>query len=184
VVSLGWPTPAPLPETPRIEVDVRHQDILRAEADALGCLLTPDLQPGDEASRQLFDAAGESLHADLRWALGHRGRARLLPGEAVTVAVRREYPVGRVGFLLFAAPDRSLEPPEAEALVLAAFLREAQRWGFESLALPVSPDGLGVTLAAAARLLAGLRGEGRPVVQRIHFLAREADRLAVGPRDA
>jgi tetratricopeptide (TPR) repeat protein len=44
----------------RIEIDIRHQDILRAEADALGCVVTPDLRPDDEAL-----ATGEAaLRAD------------------------------------------------------------------------------------------------------------------------
>ncbi|HSD67641.1 MAG TPA: hypothetical protein VLF95_13125, partial [Vicinamibacteria bacterium] len=87
---------------PPVEVDVRQQDILSAEADALGCLVTPSLEPDDEASRRIFAAAGDSLRDDIRWAVAGRGRPALEPGEALTVPVRREYPVDRVGFLILA----------------------------------------------------------------------------------
>jgi hypothetical protein len=175
-VTVGWPPPGEGPP-PRVEVDVRHQDILRAEADALGCLVTPSLEPDDDASRRIFAAAGEQLRVDLRWALTRRARPRLEPGEALTIAVRREYPVGRVGFLMLAASAREPPPVEAEELVLGAFLHEALEWGFESVALPVSEHGLGVTLPAATRLLAKLAGERRPLLRRLQLLAREAELL-------
>jgi len=175
-VTAGWLPPGESPP-PCVEVEVRHQDILRAEADALGCLVTSSLEPDDDASRRLFAAVGERLRDDLRWALTRRARPRLEPGEALTIAVRREYPVGRVGFLILAATAREPPPEEAEALVLGAFLREALEWGFESLALPVSEHGLGVTLPVATRLLAGLSGERRPLLRRLQLLAREADLL-------
>jgi O-acetyl-ADP-ribose deacetylase (regulator of RNase III) len=162
----------------RVEVDVRHQDILRAEADAIGCLLTPRLEPDDEASRQLFAVAGPALRDDIRWALTRRGRPGLEPGEALTLAVRKEYPVGRVGFLILADSARERGPEEREALVLAAFLREALEWGFESVALPVSDRGVGESLAVAARLLARTSGEGRPLLKRLQFLSRDAAALA------
>ncbi|HEX9189635.1 MAG TPA: hypothetical protein VGB87_21350 [Vicinamibacteria bacterium] len=158
----------------RVEVDVRHQDILLAEADAIGCLLTPRLEPDDEPSRKLFAAAGQTLREDIRWALTRRGRLGLEPGEALTLAVRSEYPVGRVGFLILAASAREREPEEREALVLAAFLREALEWGFESLALPVSDRGVEESLAVAASLLARTIGERRPLLKRVHFLSRDA----------
>ena len=172
--------PLPLGESaaPRVEVDVRPCDILRAEADALGCVVTPGLEPDDQASRQIFAAAGEQLRDDIRWALTRRGRPGLEPGEALTVAVRREYPVGRVGFLMLAASARGGTPEEAEALVVRAFIREAIEWGFESVALPVSESGLDVTLAVATRLLARLSAEERPLLlQRLQLLARESDLL-------
>lgn len=175
-MTTGWLPPAESPP-PRVEVDVRHHDILRAEADALGCLVTPSLEPGDHASGRIFAAAGAQLRDDLRWALTRRGRPRLRPGEAVTVAVRREYPVGRVGFLILAAAAREHAPAEAEALVLGAFLREVLEWGFESVALPVSEHGLGVTLPVATRLLAQLSGEKRPLLRRLQLLACDADPL-------
>jgi hypothetical protein len=59
---------------PRVEVDVRHQDILRAEADALGCRVTPSLEPDDDATRRIFAVAGDSLRNDLRWAVAGRRR--------------------------------------------------------------------------------------------------------------
>ena len=94
----------PAPSAGRgVEIDIRHLDILRAEADALGCVVTSDLQPDDEASRRIFAAAEGALREDVRWALTRRGHPRLEPGEGLTVAVRREYPVGRVGFLMLAA---------------------------------------------------------------------------------
>lgn len=167
---------------PRVEVDVRQLDILRAEADALGCLLTPRLEPDDEASRQIFAAAGGVLRDDIRWALTRLGRPALDPGEALTLAVRPEYPVGRVGFLILAASARERSPEEAESLVLAAFLREAVAWGFESVALPASANGVGVSLAVAARLLAKMSGEQRPLLRRVHFLSREAALLAGAKR--
>ena len=129
----------------RVEVDVRHQDILGAEADALGCLVTPGLEPDDDASRRIFVAAGDVLREDIRWSLARRGRSGLEPGEALTVAVRREYPVGRVGFLVLAASARTVTPERAEALVIRAFIREALEWGFESMALPVSERGVGAS---------------------------------------
>lgn len=175
-MSDGWLPPGE-GSSPRVEVDVRHQDILRAEADALGCLVTPSLEPDDHASRRIFATAGAQLRDDLRWALTRHSRPRLEPGEALTVAVRREYPVGRVGFLILAAAAREPPPAEAEALVLGAFLREALEWGFESVALPVSEHGLGVTLPVATRLLAQLSGEERPLLRRIQLLARDAGLL-------
>jgi hypothetical protein len=158
----------------RIEIDIRHQDILRAEADALGCVVTPDLRPDDEASRQVFAAASEPLRADIRWALARRGRPRLEPGEGLTLAVRREYPVGRVGFLILAASAAGSAPEERESLVVGAFLREALEWGLESVALPVSEHGVGLTLAAAATALAALPRGDRPPLRRLHLLARDA----------
>lgn len=171
-------TVVPLPPgegaVPRVEVDVRHQDILRAEADALGCVVTPGLEPDDEASRQIFAVAGEQLRDDIRWALTRRGRPGLESGEALTVAVRREYPVGRVGFLMLAASARGGTPEETEALVIRAFIREALEWGFESIALPVSGHGVGVTLSVAIQVLARISGEERPLLRRLQLLAREA----------
>jgi hypothetical protein len=155
----------------RVEVDVRHQDILGAEADALGCLVTPGLEPDDDASRRIFVAAGDVLREDIRWSLARRGRSGLEPGEALTVAVRREYPVGRVGFLVLAASARTVTPERAEALVIRAFIREALEWGFESMALPVSERGVGASLSAAARVLARIPGSQRPLLRRLQLLA-------------
>ena len=153
---------------------MRHQDILRAEADALGCLVTPSLEPDDDASLRIFAVAGDSLREDIRWAVSGRGRPVLEPGEALTVPVRREYPVDRVGFLILAvSAPREPSPEGAEALVLGAFLREALEWGFESVALPVSERGLGVTLPVATRLLARLSRGRRPLPRRLQLLARE-----------
>jgi hypothetical protein len=61
--------------------------------------------------------------------------------------------------------------------VLGAFLHEALEWGFESVALPVSEHGLGVTLPAVTRLLARLARERRPLLRRVQLLAREAELL-------
>jgi hypothetical protein len=158
---------------PRVEVEVRYQDILHAEADALGCLVTPCLEPDDHASRRIFAAARDTLRDDLRWAAARLGRVGLEPGEALTVPVRREYPVGRVGFLMLAASAHEPPPELAEALVLGAFLREALDWGFESVALPVSERGLAVTLPVATRLLATLSRQGRPLLRRLQLLAHE-----------
>jgi hypothetical protein len=158
----------------RVEVDVRHQDILRVEADALGCLVTPSLEPADRASRRIFAVAGDTLRDDLRWAVTRRRRPGLDPGEALTVPVRREYPVGRVGFLILAASADEATPEVAEALALGAFLGETLEWGFESVALPVSERGLGVTLPAATRLLARVAGSRRPRLRRLQLLAHEA----------
>jgi hypothetical protein len=158
----------------RVEIDVRHLDILCAEADALGCVVTPGLEPADEAGRRIFAVAGEPLREDIHWALTRRGRPRLRPGEGLTVAVRSEYPVGRVGFLVLAASAGSRGPEESESLVMGAFLREVIEWGFESVALPVSECGIAVTLAAARGLLAGIPEAGRPSLRRLHFLARDA----------
>ena len=91
------------------------------------------------------------LREDIRWSLARRGRPGLEPGEALTVAVRREYPVGRVGFLVLAASARTVTPERAEALVLRAFIREALEWGFESIALPVSERGVGASLGGGPR---------------------------------
>jgi hypothetical protein len=168
------PLPAGESAVSRLEVDVRHQGILGAEADALGCVVTPALEPDDEASRQIFAVAGEELREDLRWALTRRGRPGLDPGEALTVAVRRGYPVGRVGFLMAAASARGRTPEEAEALVLCAFIREALEWGFESIALPVSERGVGVMLSVTTRVLARIPGSERPLLRRLQLLAREA----------
>jgi hypothetical protein len=88
--------------------------------------------------------------------------------------VRREYPVDRVGFLILAVSAREPSPEGAEALVLGAFLREVLDWGFESVALPVSERGLGVTLPVATRLLARLSRERRPLPRRLQLLAGEA----------
>jgi hypothetical protein len=171
-------TVVPLPPgesaAPRVEVDVRHQNILRAEADALGCVVTPGLEPDDEASRLIFAVAGGQLRDDIRWALTRRGRPGLQPGEALTVAVRREYPVGRVGFLILAASARGGTPEREEALVLGAFIREALEWGFESIALPVSRHGVGMTLSVVAQVLARISGAERPLLRRLQLLAREA----------
>ena len=171
------PLPTRESATPRVELDVRHQDILRAEADALGCVVTPGLEPDDEASRTIFAAAGEQLRDDIRWALTRRGRPGLEGGEALTVAVRREYPVGRVGFLMLAASARGGTPEETEALVVNAFIREALEWGFESIALPVSGHGVGVTLSVATQVLARISGEERPLLRRLQLLARETSLL-------
>ena len=172
-MTLGW-----LPPTEsagrRVEIDIRHQDILRAEADALGCVVTPSLQPDDEASRQIFAVAGAQLREDIHWALTRRGRPRLEPGEGLTVAVRREYPVGRVGFLTLVASAGGKAPEERESLVIGAFLREALEWGFESVALPVSESGIEVSLAAARDILARISDAERPLLRRLHFLARDA----------
>lgn len=157
-----------------MEVDLRHEGSLGAEADALGCLVTPSLEPDDDASRQIFAMAGEELREDIRWSLTRRGRPGLEPGEALTVAVRREYPVGRVGFLVLAASARGETPERAEALVLRAFIREALEWGFESIALPVSEHGVGVTLSAATRVLARIPGSRRPFLRRLQLLAPDA----------
>jgi hypothetical protein len=159
---------------PPVEVDVRHEDILRTAADALGCLVTPSLEPDDEASRRIFAAAGDSLRDDIQWAVAGRGRPVLEPGEALTVPVRRDYPVDKVGFLILAVSAHEPSPEGAEALVLGAFFREALEWGFESVALPVSERGLGVTLPVATRLLARLSRERRPLPRRLQLLAREA----------
>jgi hypothetical protein len=161
-------TPAP------VEVDVRQQDILSAQADAVGCLVTPALEPDDDASRRIFAAGGGSLREDIRWAVAGRGSPVLEPGEALTVPVRREYPVDRVGFLILAVSAREPSPEGAEALVLGAFLREVLEWGFESVALPVSERGLAVTLPVATRLLARLSREKRPLPRRLQLLARDA----------
>jgi O-acetyl-ADP-ribose deacetylase (regulator of RNase III) len=158
---------------PPVEVHVKQQDILSAEADAIGCRVTPSLEPDDEASRRIFAAGGESLREDIRWAVAGRG-APLEPGEALTVPVRREYPVERVGFLILAVSAREPSRQGAEALVLGAFLREVLEWGFESVALPVCERGLGVTLPVATRLLARLSREKRPLPRRLQLLAREA----------
>ena len=172
-MTQGW-----LPPTAsagrRVEIDVRHQDILRAEADALGCVVTPSLQPDDEASRQIFAAAGAQLREDLHWALTRRGRPRLEPGEGLTVAVRQEYPVGRVGFLTLVASAGGKAPEERESLVIGAFLREALEWGFESVALPVSESGIEVSLAAAREILERISDAERPLLRCLHFLARDA----------
>ncbi len=159
---------------PPVEVHVRQQDILSAEADAVGCLVTPFLEPDDEASRRIFAAGGASLREDIRWAVAGRGTPALEPGEALTVPVRREYPVDRVGFLILAVSACEPSPEGAEALVLGAFLREALEWGFDSVALPVSERGLAVTLPVATRLLARLSREKRPLPRRLQLLAREA----------
>jgi hypothetical protein len=159
---------------PGVDIDIRHQDILGADADALGCVVTRDLQPADEASRQIFAAAGGPLREDIHWALTRRGRPRLEPGEGLTVAVRRGYPVGRVGFLMLAASAAGSLPEECETIVLGAFLREAIEWGFESVALPVSEGGVAVTLAAARAVLARISDAERPLLRRLHFLARDA----------
>ncbi len=159
---------------PPVEVHVRQQDILSAEADALGCLVTPSLDPADDASRRIFAAGGDSLRDDIRWAVAGRGGPVLEPGEALTVPVRREYPVDRVGFLILAVLAEEPSPEGAEALVLGAFLREVLDWGFESVALPVSERGLGVTLPVATRLLARLSREKRPLPRRLSLLARDA----------
>ena len=140
-------------------------------------MVTPGLEPDDEASRQIFAAAGEQLRDDIRWALTRRGRPGLESGEALTVAVRREYPVGRVGFLMLAASARGGTPEETEALVVRAFIREALEWGFESIALPVSGHGVAVTLSVATRVLARIPGEERPLLRRLQLLAREATLL-------
>ncbi len=166
--------PARRSTPPPVEVDVKHLDILHAEADALGCMVTPSLEPDDEASRRIFAAAGDSLRDDIRWAAAGRGRPVLEPGEALTVPVRRGYPVDRVGFLILAVSPREPSPEGAEALVLGAFLREVLEWGFESVALPVSERGLGVTLPVATRLLARLSRERRPLPRRLQLLARDA----------
>ena len=137
-------------------------------------MVTPDLQPADEASRQIFAAAGEPLREDIHWALTRRGRPRLEPSEGITVAVRPEYPVGRVGFLMLAANFAASVPEEGEALVIRAFLQEALAWGFESVALPVSQKGIDVTLAAARAVLARISDAERPLLRRVHFLARDA----------
>jgi hypothetical protein len=164
---------------PPVEVDVKQQDILRADADALGCLVTRSLEPDDDASRRIFTVAGESLRDDIRWAVAGRGRPVLEPGEALTIPVRRDYPVDKVGFLILAVSAREPSPEGAEALVLGAFLREALDWGFESVALPVSERGLGVTLPVATRLLARLSRERRPLPRRLQLLARD-ERLLDG----
>jgi hypothetical protein len=168
----------------RVEIDIRHLDILRAEADALGCVVTPDLEPDDEASRQIFGAAGAQLRADIHWALTRHGRPRLEPGEGLTVAVRREYPVGRVGFLTLAAAAGGSPPDERESVVIGAFLREALEWGFESVALPVSESGIDVTLAAARGVLARISEAERPLLRRLHLLARDAALLESPGRGA
>lgn len=169
---------------PRVEVDIRHQDILRAEADALGCVVTPGLEPDDDASRQIFAVAGQPLRDDIRWALTRRGRPGLEPGEALTVAVRREYPVGRVGFLMLAASAPGGTPEEAATLVLRAFIREALEWGFESVALPVSGHGVRVTLAVATQVLARISVEERPLLRRLQLLALDAELLRCPPHGA
>jgi len=166
--------PARQTTPPPVEVHVRQQDILSADADALGCLVTASLEPDDDASRRIFAAGGESLRDDIRWAVAGRGTPVLAPGEALTVPVRREYPVDRVGFLILAVSAREPSPEGAEALVLGAFLREVLDWGFESVALPVSERGLGVTLPVATRLLARLSRERRALPRRLQLLARDA----------
>ncbi len=166
--------PARQTTPPPVEVHVGQQDILDADADALGCLVTPSLEPDDDASRRIFAAGGASLRDDIRWAVAGRGRPVLEPGEALTVPVRREYPVDRVGFLILAVSAREPSPEGAEALVLGAFLREVLDWGFESVALPVSERGLAVTLPVATRLLARLSREKRPLPRRLQLLARDA----------
>lgn len=179
-MGLG-PQPPGESAEPRVEVDVRHQGILSAEADALGCVVTPGLGPDDEASRQIFAVGGQQLRDDIHWALTRRGRPGLESGEALTVAVRREYPVGRVGFLMLAASARGGTPEEAETLVLRAFIREALLWGFESIAVPVSGHGVGVALSAATQVLARIPGPERPLLRRLQLLARDAT-LLDGPR--
>lgn len=166
--------PARQTPPPPVEVHVRQQDILSAEADALGCLVTPSLEPDDDASRRIFEAGGDSLRDDIRWAVAGRGNPMLEPGEALTVPVRREYAVDGVGFLILAVSAREQSPEGAEALVLGAFLREALDWGFESVALPVSERGLAVTLPVATRLLARLSREKRTLPRRLQLLARDA----------
>ena len=92
----------------------------------------------------------------------------------MTVPVRRDYPIDKVAFLILAASAHEPSPAGAEALVLGAFLREVLEWGFESVALPVSERGLGVTLPVATRLLAKLSRERRPLPRRLQLLAGEA----------
>ncbi len=162
----------------RVEVDVRHESILAADADALGCVVTPSLHPDDDTSREIFAAGAELLREDIRWALTRRGRPGVEPGEAITVAVRRGYPVGRVGFLMLAASGRGGTPEWMETLVLRAFIHEALEWGFESIALPVSERGVGVTLSAATRALARIPGSQRPLLCRLQLLARDPTALA------
>jgi hypothetical protein len=165
--------PARQTTPPPVEVHVKQQDILSAHADALGCLVTSSLEPDDEASRRIFAAGGDSLRDDIRWAVAGRESPVLEPGEALTVPVRREYPVDGVGFLILAVSAREPSPVGAEALVLGAFLREVMDWGFESVALPVSERGLGVTLPVATRLLARLSRDERPLPRRLSLLARD-----------
>ena len=74
--------PARQTTPPPVEVHVRQQDILSADADALGCLVTASLEPDDDASRRIFAAGGESLRADIRWAVASRGAPALLAREA------------------------------------------------------------------------------------------------------
>jgi hypothetical protein len=157
----------------RVEIDVRQQDILQAEADALGCVVTAELRPDDEASRQIFAAAAGALREDIHWALTRRGRPRLDPGEGLTVAVRREYPVGRVGFLMLAVAGEG-ERPERESLVIGAFLREALEWGFESVALPVSEGGIALTLAATREALLRVAEPERLLLRQVHLVGRDA----------
>ena len=166
---------------PPVEVHVGQRDILTADADALGCLVTALLEPDDDASRRIFAAGGDTLRDDIRWAVAGRGRPG--PGEALTVPVRRGYPVDRVGFLILAVSAREPSLEGAEALVLGAFLREALEWGFDSVALPVSERGLGVTLPVATRLLAALSRGSRRLPRRVSLVARD-ERLLDGLRSA
>ena len=68
--------------------------------------------------------------------------------------------------------------------MIGAFLREALEWGFESVALPVSEDGIAVSLTAARGVLLRIADAERPLLRRLQFLARDAALLESPGRGA
>ena len=96
-----------------------YRGAVRAEADALGCVVTPDLRPDDEASRQMFAVAGAQLREAIHWALTRRGRPRLEPGTDVEELIELVAPLvedtdQQVVRLRF-APDPDARPRPLQA---------------------------------------------------------------------